>query len=1181
MKKNPDLTKSTGSKQILRIMKVTVLILFLGVTTVFAIPGTAQQAKVSLKMDDVALRDVFREIERQSDYDFFYNDQYIDLNSKVSVEEKSEPVSEVLNDLLRGTDLTYKLIEGNLIVITPVSQQKAASGIILDETGSPLPSVIIKVKGTSIAAASDFDGRFKIDANIGDTLVFTFVGYTPMETVVTGSYISIQLTPEVKLLEEVVVTGYQTLSKERATGAISKVTSTDWADKRLNSLSSVMEGKMSGYSDGLIRGVTTMNGTATPLYVIDGFPVENTRFDQYGSLEESLPDLNMEDVESITVLKDAAAASIYGARAANGVVVIVTKKAAKGETTVSFSSTLTMTPVNNYTGNLANAATLVDLETEWAETNPNLIDGDPSSIAYAQSYLDNAVYTSQGIKSWLNYYAGNISEGELQTNLKDLASKGYSYYNDVFKYGKRNKLEQQYNISVAKGSDKNSLHASLTYKNNRLEDIYSSDESFGININNSAYIREWFQLDLGTYTNYSDGKVQTYDLLSPGYSYQAYDGLAGSDGNSITYAASDRYSLYDQSVLSTYGLYNMDITPLDELGRNVGNTKDFSNRTYARIILKFNDWLKYSAAFENEYGNYNYNQLSDKNSYSVRSLVNSFASYDYDANKTVFNLPYGNIYATRTNETNAYNFRQQFDFNKIFREKHELTAIAGFEVRQNKVNYNSQSLYNYDPEMLSYSNFNNALLVDNYFYGLWGYGYLNKMDVANQRELVNRYVSLYGNAAYTYDKRMTFTGSLRWDRSNLWGTNSKYQNKPTWSVGAVWNVDKEDFFSPSVVSMLKVRTSYGIGGNIAKDSAPYMTANYYNNTTVGGVYGIISGRPNPKLSWEKTITANLGVDFALFNNKLNGSVDLYNKQGKDLLANTMGVPTEGFGYSTYTINNGEMTNKGFEINLSGAVIKRNDFSFSLSGLFNYNKNKVTYVNVEAPVYYLQLDYPSAYPRIGNPYNAIYGYKWAGLSSTGLPQVYDAEKNVVTYQPTNLEDIKYFGTTVPIYSGSINPVVQYKGWALSMLFLYEGGHKIRNTFIPSLSSSYSSAIYSDITPVSGNISKNISNRWKQAGDEAHTNVPRAVFAESPDYSYDLYTIYSMADINILDAANIRLRNISLNYSIAPEFCRKMSVRSARLQFNVENLFMIAKSAEAKYMLGGYSKPGYVWGLYLNF
>jgi TonB-linked SusC/RagA family outer membrane protein len=1187
MKKIPDLCKSQGSKQILRIMKVTLLILLFGVTTAFATPGFSQPLKVSLEMNDVSLREVFREIERQSDYDFFYNDQYIDLNRKVSVNIESKPVSEVLVDLFAGTELTYKVIDGNLIVITPAGQQKTITGQVIDEKGYPMPSVVVRLKGTTLGTTTDYDGYFKIAANNGDTLAFAFVGYGPKEMVVTGTAISVQMVPEIKLLEEIVVTGYQTIAKERATGAISKVSSTEWQDKRMNSISTLLEGKIAGYNNGLIRGVTTMNGSTTPLYVIDGFPVEDTRFNQYGSLEEIIPSLNLEDIESITVLKDAAAASIYGARAANGVVVIVTKKAAKGETSVSFSSTFTMTPINNFTGNLADASTLVGLETEWAATNPNLMfdAGDPvgqaAAAAYAQNYLDNAVYTSQGVKAWLNYYAGNIPESELQDKLANLSSGGYNYYNDIEKYGKRNTLAQQYNISIAKATDKNSLHASLTYKNNRLEDLYSDNESYGMNISNTVHIREWLQLDMGTYTNYSDGTTQTYSLSSPGYNYLAYDRLVNSDGSSLTNTPADRYSLNDQAILNDYSLYNMDITPLDELGKNLGKTKEFTNRSHARLSIRFTDWLKYSAAFQNEYGNYNYTQLSDKSSYKVRSLVNSFASYDYVENETVFNLPYGNIYTTNTNATNAYNFRQQLDFNKSFNEKHEVTAIAGFEVRNNKVAYNTQSLYNYDPEMLSYSNFNTAELANKYYYGVWGSGYLGNSDIAWQRELVNRYVSLYGNAAYTYNKKYTMTGSLRWDRSNLWGTDSKYQNKPTWSAGAVWNIDNEEFFNVSAVDRLKLRASYGIGGNIAKNSAPYMTANYSNNTNVGGVYGTIKGRPNPELSWEQTATTNIGVDFALFNNRLNGSIDYYNKQGKDLLANTMGVPTEGFGYSTYTINNGEMTNKGLEINLTGEAIRYQDFYLRLSGIFGFNKNKVTYVNVEAPVYYLQLDYPSSYPRIGNPYNSIYGYKWAGLSSTGLPQVYDAEENVVSYQPTNIEDIVYFGSSVPTYNGSFNIDMGYKNWALSMLLMYEGGHMIRNTFLPSLSSEWSSSIYSDVTSLSGRISKNIENRWQNAGDEAHTNVPRAVFAESPDYSYDLYTIYAMSDVNVLNAANIRLSNISLNYSIPSEYCRKIGLQSARLQFNVENVFMIAESSEAKYMLGGFIKPSYVGGIYINF
>ena len=1174
--------KNHISSEILLKMKLTIILL---IAAFFQVQAKGYSQQITLSQKNAQLEDVFKQIMKQTDYHFLYLSQALQDAKPVDIELKDASLTEALEQCFKGQYLTYILDDNTVIVKAVPPPPPPITGKVTNEKGEPIPGVSVVIKGSTKGTVTDTDGKYSIEVKENEKiLVFSYIGMKTLEINIDGRLaINVVLQQEIAKLDEVVVTGYQTISKERVTGATSKVSSAQWADKRMNSLNSIVEGKIAGYNNGLIRGVTSMVGNATPLYVIDGFPVENTRFNSYGSLEEAAPNLNVEDIESITVLKDAAAASIYGARAANGVVVIVTKKGAKGETTVSFSNTITTTPYYNYTGNLADASTLIGLETEWAKTNPKLQAGagDPAVAAYAQSYLDNAVYTSQGIKSWLNYYAGNMTESELQSKLNGLSAKGYSYYNDVEKYGKRNKLAQQYNVSISKANDKNSLHASFTYKNDKLEDKYTGNESFGININNTTYIKEWLQLDLGTYTNYSDGTAQTYNLNSPGYTYLAYDNFADANGNPLTNTAADRYSLYDQSKLTNYGLYNMDITPINEVSMNQSKTKDFINRTYARLTIKFTNWLKYSAAYQNEYGNYSINQLQDKSSYNVRSMVNTFASVNYNTGQITYMIPYGHIYNTSTNATSGYNFRQQLDFNKSYNDKHDLTAIAGFEVRDNKVSYNSQSLYNYDPEMLSYSQINAADLASHNYNGAWSYGSFSNSNVAYQRELDNRYVSIYGNAAYSYIKKYTLTGSLRWDRSNLWGTNSKYQKKPTWSVGGVWNIGNEAFFTSSSVNMLKLRASYGIGGNIAKNAAPYMTAYYFNNNNVGGLQGIISGRPNPELSWEQTATANIGVDFALLKNRLNGSVDVYNKKGKDLLANSMGVPTEGFGYSTYKINNGEMTNKGFEISLSGEAIQSEDFHLRLSGIFAYNKNEVTYVNVEAPVYYLQLDQPQAYPRIGNPYHAIYGYKWAGLSATGLPQVYDKDGNKVSYQPTNLEDIVYLGTNVPKYNGSFNVDMNYKRWSLTMLLIYEGGHKVRNTFLPTLPSEFSMATYSYLTPVSGSISANIADRWQKPGDEATTNIPRTVFAESPDYSYDLNTIYSMADINVLDASNIRLSNISLNYNLPSELCHKMYFKDARLQFNVENVFMIAKSPEAKYMLGGYIKPSYVFGLYLNF
>lgn len=1061
--------------------------------------------------------------------------------------------------------------------------ERTVNGIVVDENGEPLPAAHVRQvsqseTGSVTSVITDLNGHFRILLpSVTKEIEVSFLGYETSRVKLTGdNNYRIQMRPTSELLEEVVVTGYQTISRERSTGSFVKVDNKKLEQVRLNSLNTLLEGRVSGYTDGLIRGTTSMNGMTTPLYVVDGFPIENTRYDSDGNLNENLPLLNMEDIESITVLKDAAAASIYGARAANGVIVITTKKAAKGKTNVSFSSTFTLTPYSYYKDNIADAATIIGLEREWAQNNPNLQGS--GAAEYAASALSNSLYTSGGIRTILKGYAGLMSQSEVEDRLNNMASQGYRYFNDVEKYTKRNPFAQQYNLSVGKGTENYVFNASVTYRNNKLEDKYSGNESLGLNIMNSLQITKWLTLDLGSYLNYGTSTTQTYSALSPGYTYMPYDGLVNSDGSYYTSPAADRTSESYQHTLAQYGLYSMDITPLDEIGCNLSNGKDLSSRSYARLNIQFAPWLKYNAMFQYEYGSFRTDELMDKNSYTVRSKVNSFASLDNNGD-VVFNLPYGNIYYTEDQYSNAYNFRQQLDFNKVFADKHDVTVIVGSETRHTKIEYTSNYLYNYDPDMLTYTAIdgNNLSTIQ----GILGGSSWTSRDMTYKREIINRFVSFYGNAGYTYDGRYTATASLRWDRSNLWGTNSKYQNKPLWSVGGSWNVQNEEFFKVPWINMLKVRFSYGIGGNIAKDSAPYMTANYYPNYNVGGIYGTISRRPNPELSWEKTITTNVGVDFALFNNRLNGSVDFYNKSGKDLLANTMGVPTEGFGYSTYSINNGEMINRGVDISLSGDVIATRDFSWNISLLYSHNKNEVTYVNVEAPVSYLLLDYPEAYPRIGNPYNAIYAYRWAGLSEDGLPQVYDENGEKVLSQPTSLDAIVYAGSTIPTYSGSVGSTLRYKNLEFSFLFIYEGGHKVRNTFLPYLNNIYSSITYGYLATIPSTLSANVADRWQKPGDELYTDVPRVVFSESPDYMYDSGSIYSYADINVLDASNIRLSNLSLAWRIPSSWCAKAFLKSARVQFNVENLFTIAKSKEAKYMIGGYENPNLVWGIYLNF
>jgi TonB-linked SusC/RagA family outer membrane protein len=1170
-------------------MKLTTLFLLTTLTVMQAGVSYSQKAKLSFNASDMTVAKVIEKIEYTTDYRFVYNVRSVDLERKIDVNLTNTSIETILGTIFKNSGTDYKvngvhivLIPKNVVAEKPIEVKKAqedfiVKGKVTDEKGVPLVGAAISDNGSGRGVQTDFKGEYQI-ITVGSetTLAFSYLGFVRQEIKVAGkSIINVTLKEDILELGEVVLTtGYQNIKADQATGSYSKLKSEDFKEQRLSGLDKILEGRIVGYQGGKIRGTTSMNGLTNPLYVVDGFPIENTKFNSNFNLVENLPNLNLEDIESITVLKDAAASSIYGARAANGVIVITTKKAKAGKTTISVSTTMTLSPYKYYTGNLTDSGDIIDLEKGWAAGNPNLKGANSST--YASSLLQKAAFTSLGMQTLLNGYAGNISQTEMNSRLDALGSQGYKYYDDVAKYAKREQYFVQHNVSLGKATESNSFNASLTYKGNKFEDKYSENKSVGINLKNSTEITNWLTVDLGTYINFGLNDTQSYNALNPGFKYQPYNQLVNADGTNFTSTAASRYDNSSLQAIQNYGLYSMDITPMDELGRNVQKGKNFLNRTYAKLDIKLSPAFKYNAMFQYEYGVDRTRQIRDKESYSVRYQVNSLVTIAN--NKAVFNLPYGDILKETNQFSNAYNFRQQLNFDKTFNTVHAVTAIAGMEIRHSKLEYSDNTRYGYDEQTLSFTPVNQASLLN--VYGSVFGGYLGQNNFSSEKELLNRYVSFYGTGGYVYDRRYSVTGSLRLDRSNLWGTDNKYQNKPTWSTGAAWNIDKESFFDSSVINMLKLRTSYGIGGNIAKNSAPYLTAYYNSNSNVGGLQGTINSRPNPELSWEKTTTTNIGLDFSMFSNRLGGTFDVYRKRGEDLLASSQGVPTEGWGYSTYSTNNGKMTNKGIEVSLNGTIVKTPSFSWDAAVLYAYNKNKVDYVNVEAPVYYLQLDYPQSFPRVGNDYNTIYGYKWAGLSSTGLAQVYDKSGTAVKYNPGELDAIHDYGSTVPTHSGSFHTSVNYKNFSLSALFIYELGHKMRNTFLPMLNNNYNGAIggyVADITTTN----KNIENSWKQPGDEANTNVPRVVYEYDPEFSSDSRTIYSYADINILDASNVKLSNISLSYQMPSAFIKSLRLQDVRFNMNAENVFTLAKSRDAKYLLGGFRSPNFVFGVNVNF
>lgn len=1179
MKKNADTRIKNGEKKTQHLQSLwtgTALILLLHL---FILPAAAQTTKIQLQ--NASLEQVLKEIQKKTDYQVFYNAKTAQSIKGLELNFQNATVEEILTEALKGTSLGYA-ITGSTIVIRAKqpqqSQQKylEITGTVKDRKNEPLPGASIVVKGTTIGVSADINGNFaiRVPSDIA-AITVSFIGYQPQDVAILDTDPSkthefhVVLKEDNNEMEEVVVTGYQTISKERATGSFAKVSNETLELRRMDNLSDMLEGQIAGYTNGQIRGITTMNAVAKPMVVIDGFPVENTSMNRSGETTENMPDLNPEDIESVTVLKDAAAASIYGARAANGVIVITTKKAKKGKTDISASATFTVQPYSFYTGNLTDAADVVDMQRQWAAQSSALQAGGASAQNKANELRNDGAYPSAGIDILLNQYTGVISAAQANRQLDSLAATGYRYYDQMAKHTKRNPFYQQYNMRIGKTSDRNSINASVTYWRNRSEDIYSQDDKLSLNLTNYLNVTSWLDIDLGVYLKYGKETRQTYDPLSPGYSFLPYDALVAADGSYVSTIS--QLNKEERENLAKYNLYDETITPMKELGLRLNHTKDFSSRAYAKIKITFTPWLNYHVMYQHETGTQRLNNLQEVESFSTQSMINRFASIN-QYNQLVYNIPNGDIYRTEDHNTTAYNFRQQLNLNKTFKEKHNVVWIVGNEIRNTKLEYADNTLYGYDQKLLTWENIDAKTLAAGVS-GINGRVTLASSNITTKQEIINRFVSFYSNASYTFDDRYSVSGSIRWDRSNLWGTSAKNQNKPLWSVGFSWLINKEAFFNIERINMLKLRGSYGIGGNIGRNTAPYLVAMYYQDYTIGELCGMVKTPPNEDIRWEKTQTFNVGLDFAAFNYRLNGSIDVYTKKSDDLLANINGSPTQGFGYSSLTTNNGAMTNKGVEVTLRGDILRKGGFTWNSTLLYAYNKNKVTKVHIKAPSYTSQISFPTAYPVKDKAFNGVYGYKWAGLNENGDPQVYNADNEIVSTAVTDLEAIQYFGTTVPVHSGSFTNIFSYRNFEVSAMLLFEAGHKIRETNIPQINMSDGRIVRT---------AKDISKRWRQAGDHLKTDVPRLLFSDDTEnYNTFRNELYQYSDKFIYNASNIKVRNISVAYHLPENICKRLMASGLKLQFNVENVATLAFDKKAHYVLKGKVKPNYVCSINVNF
>lgn len=1154
MNKNHDigfvLPKKIINLTFILFMRVFILVLYLGLTSIYANVVKAQN-EISVKVQGASLQTLFSAIQQKSDYVFFYNDDLMSSTKKVSVNQYGT-VEQILNTALANTGLDYTVIDKQIVIKkrkpkTTLNELEPyeVKGTVTDKKGNRLVGVNVSLVGTQIWDVTREKGDYRIEVVATDSLRFSYLGYKTKTLAVSNKkVINVVLEPKVELLKDLIVVasnGYTDIPKERVTGSFEAMGAKELAEVPTVDIAQRIEGKMAGVKvdprTGTIsvRGTNNYTGSGSPLIVIDGFPQSQNdfSFSRRGVSGASiLSYLNPDDVESITVLKDAAAAAIWGSRAADGVIVVVTKKGKKGDPIINFNATTTIgekmdlgklrvmntAQYIDYEKDLVNGGFVVDNISDWQAKNPSAAQ----EIMFQQQ-------------------RGTISISERDRLLNQLGQN--DNLGQINKYLLRNSATRQYDLSVSGGSDKSTYYLSLGFNKDEAAMRGNESQSYNITLNNSFQLKSFLKLNTGI--NYVTSSFQTNTTANEAlsnvsnFALRPYDMIADENGNGI-----DRYIIFRPEVAKGFedkGYLPWTYNYLDELNYSNVVTKGANIRLNASLTATVNSWLNFEASgMYTTIGNKT-KSLSELDSYFVRNMINEATSVD-TSGKLVYGVPVGSYLYNTTAANASQSMRMQMNINKNFNENNALHFLAGSEIREERREGSSQRYYGYNIDT------NSSTSVNPTTYYTTIYGWQNIIGTSDNsiNKYRERYLSYYGLGSYDFMSRYHISGSVRFDDYNLLGASRKNRALPLWSVGGKWDINKE-FFLREVnwLNNLSARVTYGKSGStptggFGSKSAIISVGSVDFNTQLPTAS--ISLPENTEIKWETTKTVNFGLDYAVFNNRLRGSADLYYKKTNDILTSLPFNPTSGWSYLNY--NTASLKGHGIDLNISGVIIN-SGFKWNSGLTFAYNTNEVTDSRFQATT---TNQYLSGVITKGNPIGYLYAYKWAGLDANGQSTVYKKDGTIINstqgISMINKDDLKYMGRTIAPYFGGFMNDFSYKNFRLGVQITYYAGHVFRNTVLQNYPT-YAGVQY-------GAVAKDelIADRWRQAGDEVLTNVPGL-----SNISFNSLNRFQNADINVLPADNIRLQQISLGYNVPAEWLQKTFIKSLSFNFAARNLGLL--------------------------
>lgn len=1071
------------------------------------------------------------------------------------------------------TTLIFALVLVSFMQIS-FAQKRTVSGTVSDASGA-LPGVSVILKNTTTGVTSDFDGIYTIKAEPGDILVFRYLGMETVEkTVAQSNTINVVLQESSQSLDEIVITGITTTDKRLFTGAASSVKASEIKLAGTPDISRSLEGRSAGVTvqnvSGTfgaapkirIRGATSIYGSSRPLWVIDGVIIEDiveitaddlSSGDATTLISSAISGLNPEDIDTFDVLKDGSATSIYGARAKGGVIVITTKRGKAGVSRINYSveTTYRTTPsYNNF--NVMNSQDQMSVYEEMRRSgwlNPADVSTAASSGVYGKLY--NSFYD---VDSDGNFAVKNDASG-----VAEFLRKAEYRNTDWFKQLFNTNIMQNHSISMSSGTEKSTYYGSVSALVDPGWTKSSNVNRYTANFNSSYKLSD--KLDLNTISNVSFRKQK-----APGTLAQETDVVSGEvkrdfDINPYSFAINSSRTLDpNEYYVANYTDFNI----IKELEENYIDLKSTDLRFQAQLKYKPTKQTEFSVLGALKY------QTSTQEHHSTEfsNQANAYRAGIYPENATIRDanpflytdpddtsatpisvLPEGGIYRKTDYESLGYDLTSTFSYKNVFNNIHTVNFYSGMQLNsidRTRTNFTGWGLQYSLGEIpfYGYELFKKQVEENSLYYGL--------------NNTKNRGVAFFSNATYSWKRRYTLNGTVRYEGTNRLGKSTKSRWLPTWNVSGAWNAHEEDFFDAldPVLSNLTLRASY----SLTADSGPFDVTNsavdirsvnpWRPSSGVRESGLTIESLENSELTYEKKNEINIGFDAGFIDNRINVALDWYTRDNHDLIGiiNTQGIGGEATKFG----NVASMTSKGLELSISSTNIKTDQFSWRTNFIYSKTTNEVTELENRSRV--IDLITGNGFARTGYAVRSIFSIPFEGLNSEGLPTFTNENgettvSDIYFQERDNIDFLEYSGSADPTDIGGLGNTFTYKGFSLNVFASYSFGNVVR------LNPIFSDE-YTDLTA----FPREFENRWVTPGDENFTNIPRIASARQVDNygGSDLeiaYNAYNYSTARIAKGDFIRLKQVTLGYQFDQSLIEKLKISSLSMSVNATNLFLL--------------------------